>query len=165
MWWSRALLLLAVMALGPAACGFQPLYGERENHVVAGLSSVHVNSIEDRIGQQLRNNLVERMQPKGPTKYRLSATLDESAMGLGQRRDATATVGRLSMSATYTLTDAVTGDAVLAGRAESVVSFNFLGPRYASVAAERDSQERALADLADQITGRVATYLKQTESR
>ena len=64
MWWSRALLLFAVLALGPTGCGFRPMYGVPSgpaSSVDANLAAIRVGPIKDRIGQQLRNALVQRL--------------------------------------------------------------------------------------------------------
>ena len=47
-----------------AACGFQPLYGNNGNAgpgVGATLSAVYVEQIPDRVGYELRNDLLDRL--------------------------------------------------------------------------------------------------------
>ena len=67
MWWSRRFAATVLLAL-LAGCGFEPLYGlsgRSEPSVVAALAGVHVAPIPDRIGQQLRNDLLHRLTPGG----------------------------------------------------------------------------------------------------
>lgn len=162
MWWSRALLVAALLALGPAGCGFQPLYGRSPDRKGIGdeLASVRVLNIEDRLGQQLRNALVERVSPRGEPpdpRYLLAVKLSQATSGLGVQRDATASLARMDVSATFTLSDGER--AIFSGTATSVVSFNLLGPRYGSVAVERDAEARAVNDLAEEIRNQVAVFL------
>jgi LPS-assembly lipoprotein len=164
MWWSRLLTLLAVLALGPAGCGFHPLYAKSEaageSAVRGEMAQVRIGLIENRLGQQLRNALLERITPAGEPadpSYTLSVKLSESETSLGYRRDSFATLGLLIVTAAVSLgpQGLIRGEAVTA-----TVSFDYLGPRYASVAMERDAEERAIQQLADQISQRVGLALK-----
>lgn len=174
MWWSRAALFLAVLALGPVGCGFQPLYARSQAGVPAevsdALSSIRVRAIEDRRGQMLRNALVRRLTPSGEpgrASYDLTVTLTTTIEGLGQQKDDRATLGRMTVTATYVLVTAGDGDdarALTTGNARSVVSFNYLGPRYGSVAVERDAEDRALDDVADGIRRQLGVYFAKARS-
>lgn len=143
-----------------AACGFQPLYGTRTNGqpVKDALASVEVMPIPERIGQQLRNALEQRLTRAGdgPTRYRLHVRLDEDTEMLGMRKDATASRANLRVTATWSLTN---GEAVLHnGVSDSIVSYNLLSQQYPTVISEKDSRQRASQQLADDIARRVAVY-------
>jgi LPS-assembly lipoprotein len=151
------------MALGLAGCGFAPLYATKSsgtNTVNDDLRTVRIVPIKDRIGQQLRNALLARITPNGePADYRyvLAVTLGETSSDLGYRRDSFATLGNLVVSAQVSLT---LGDIlVMTTNTSTTVSFDYLGPRYASVAMERDAEERAITQLADDIRSRVAVAI------
>ncbi|MEW5727589.1 MAG: LPS assembly lipoprotein LptE [Pseudomonadota bacterium] len=171
MWWSRAVLLLAVLALGPAGCGFKPLYGTSQGGVSADvaeiLASVRVRAIQDRKGQQLRNALVQRLNPGGEparARYDLIVKTTTSLEGLGQQKDDRATLGRMLVEATYVVVTPGGGEdgpAVASGRTRSVVSFNYLGARYASVVMERDAEERALDEVAENIRRQLAVHFEK----
>lgn len=146
------------------ACGFQPLYGGigsgRDTATV--LSEVEVGVIADRTGQQLRNELLDRINPRGRTgspKYRLSIKLDESATRLAIRRDNTATLANLTLVASYDLISIADSRSVLSGSVRSVNSYDISQEEFATVSAERDARRRAATDLADGITSRVAVFL------
>lgn len=167
MWWSKAVLIVAVLALGPSGCGFRPLYGkgpvDSGSAVSDDLSAVRVRAIDDRLGQQLRNSLVQRLSPAGEPgspRYDLVVRLTKYVEGLGQQKDARSTLGRMTVLASYVLTRLGDGSEMQAGgfsgTARSVVSFNYLGARYASVAMERDAEERAVEDLAEGIRRQLA---------
>jgi LPS-assembly lipoprotein len=165
MWWCRTLLLFCLVALGPMGCGFSPLYARGGESSGAGsvnedLSRVRIAPIKDRLGQQLRNALVQRITPKGePSDYRyvLTITVTETASDLGYRRDNFATLGNLTVTASIALTG--DGFTIMGGNSSTVASFDYIGPRYASVANERDAQERAIIQLADDIRSQVAVAL------
>ena len=153
-----------LVALGPAGCGFRPLYGKADSVDSAEaveLAGVRVLGIEDRNGQQLRNSLVRRLSPRGEPsrpRYSLQVKVTETLEGLAESIDGKATVGRLSAIATFTLHDYKTGAVVTDGSARTLASMRYLGPRYASVATERGTEEVVLNDLADQIHTSLATW-------
>jgi LPS-assembly lipoprotein len=165
--WSKALrrsvlTLAAVLALGPAGCGFHPLYskGGGGGGVSAETAQIRINLIADRQGQMLRNALLQRLTPAGepasPT-YTLSVTLTASEGALGYRKDTFATLGNLSMAAQVAL--ASERGSLMSSGISTTVSFDYLGPRYASIAMERDAEDRAVTQLADLISNRVAATL------
>ena len=165
MWWSRALLLFAVLTLGPVGCGFRPMYGTPSgaaSGVDADLATVRIEPIKDRIGQQLRNALLQRISPRGEAAdygYSLQVRLTESVSNLGFRKDTYATVANLGMTAQiFLIRD---GAMILGETVSTTVYFDHLGPRYASVATERDAEERALTQLADNIRNRIAVAIQR----
>lgn len=168
MWWSRALLLFAVLALGPAGCGFRPMYGTPSgaaSGVDADLAAIRIGPVKDRIGQQLRNALVQRLSPRGEAAdyaYTLEVRLSESVTNLGFRKDTYATVANLTMSAQVQLRN--NQSAVLNDTVTTTVYFDHLGPRYASIATERDAEERALNQLADDIRNRIAVAVQRYQA-
>lgn len=170
MWWSRALIVLVLVALGPVGCGFRPLYGRTDAVDTAtstDLASIRVLGIEDRAGQQLRNGLVQRLSPRGEPaspRYTLQVQISQSLEGLAESSDGKATVGRMMLSSTYVLADIRSGRIITTGTARSFASMRYLGPRYASVATERDTEELALADIAEEVRSGLAAYFATRRS-
>lgn len=165
MWWRNLSALVVMSALGLSGCGFHPLYAQRQASTAQAkdvLGTVHISTINDRSGQILRNNLLERFTPNGEPsapRYTLTVTLLESMAGINFQKNATASGGELTMSVTWALINNQTGLSVSQGAFSSVDSVNYLGPRYASVAAESDAESRLLSDIADLMTEQVAVYL------
>ncbi len=160
----RAATLALLLSLGLAACGFQPLYASRGTGPDTSelLAQVEVTRIADRTGQQLRNELLDRMNPGGRTatpRYRLRVTLSESTRRLAIRRDDTATLASLIISASFSLVSVADGEIVMSGTLRSLNSFDISRSDFATVSAERDARERATIDLADGITARVSVFL------
>lgn len=166
MWWSKA--FVAILVLGLAGCGFRPMYGSLESSAGIGpeLAQIRVLAIEDRQGQQLRNALVHLITPGGEpmdTRYHLNVQTSSSVSGLGFQKNAEATLGRLDMVATFTLKN-LEGGTLFTGQSRSVVSFNFLGPRYGSIAHERDAEDRATQDIAQDIRRQLGTFFARNRT-
>ena len=97
----RTILVIALLSL--AACGFEPLYGTKERgaETEALLSQITVPPIADRLGQLVRTELNNRLNPRPAPKPRftIAVTLSESTQGLAVRRDASATRANLIINA------------------------------------------------------------------
>jgi len=163
--WSRSFLVAAGVAALSSGCGFHPLYGQRSSAAPAGIAdqmaAIRISGIQDREGQMLRNALIDRLTPRGEPStpaYILDVRLSESMTGLGQQKNSYASLGEMNVAASFSLLSR-DGRNGFSSAAHSVVSVNFLGPRYASVAVERDATERAIADVADSIRDQVAAWL------
>jgi LPS-assembly lipoprotein len=162
--WSRSALAAAGVVLLVGGCGFHPLYGQRagaRSAVPEQMAAIKIGTIEDRQGQLLRNALVDRLTPRGEPSapaYDLRVTLTQQMVGLGQQKNSYASLGEMSLSASFHL-GSRSDDAGFSGSAHTVVSVNYLGPRYASVAVEREASERAIGDIADSIRDQVAAWL------
>lgn len=147
-----------------AACGFEPLYGDRSDgpNVADELGKTYVLPIADREGQLLYNYLRDRIVPRGQPsrpKYVLAVELDERVSGAVVRRDATASRLNLTLTAKYVLRDAATNAVLTRGKAEAVGSYNVRSDPYPTLVAELDVRERVARDLSDEIRNRLAVYL------
>lgn len=166
--WSRRALLrhagavAAVIALG--GCGFQPLYGSSGARTDASeqLSQVDIASIPNRYGQQLRNNLIDRFhfdgRPNQPA-YRLEVGLDATEQKLALRKDASTERAQLVVLAPYRLIDQATGAVLLTASARAIVGYSILEEQYGSVVTVDAAYDRALRQIAEDITNRVAVRL------
>ncbi|MBP2293890.1 LPS assembly lipoprotein LptE [Azospirillum rugosum] len=164
----RGLLTLAVLApvaLGTAACGFQPLYGGRgAANVSAKLQEVDIGIIPDQYGQQLRNLLIDRFYKDGRpahSQYRLLTTLTAAEQKLALQKDATAVRAQLVVYAPYQLVDIATGKVVLSALSRSFISYNVLEQQYAGLVTVENAYDRALLEVSNDITARVAMYLNR----
>jgi LPS-assembly lipoprotein len=160
--------LLALGLLGTAACGFQPLYGARPGgeSVSEKLAEVDIANIPERRGQQLRNLLIDRFYESsrpGNPRYRLVTTLTVSEQKLALRKDASAERAQLVVNAPYQLIDTTTGKVAMGANARSLIGYNVLEQQYGALAAVDHAYDRALLDISNQITGRVAAFLGRPE--
>lgn len=158
-----ALLLLLGSVL--AGCGLRPLYGEGPASVSQEtLGSIRINPVRDRLGQLLHNRLRDRLNPRGQPlepDYVLAVSVRERTKDLSFRKDETATRAQLTLTASFALTDAQSGERLLRGRSFIVNSFNVLDSQYATLAAEEDARSRGVRELADDITAQVASFIAQ----
>lgn len=160
----RAALLGLVGAL--AACGFRPLYGERAQgpEIEAQFAAVDIAPIDDRLGQLVRNHLLDAMNPYGrPLRphYRLEVRLSPSLESLAFREDDTATRVNLRLAATYFLRRAHSDEVLLEGATRVIASYNVTRQDYATLIADRDAQARAAREVADEIVTRLAVWFER----
>lgn len=159
----RGALLLCALALGVAACGFRPLYGERAHgpRVQEQLAAVYIAPIEDRLGQIVRNHLLDAMNPKGAPRqplYRLDVVVTLFRENLAFREDNVATRVNLRVTASYTLRPVHGDDVLTQGGARVIASYNITREEYATLVADRDAQARAAREIADEIVSRLAAW-------
>ncbi len=160
-------LALIGLALGLAACtqGFKPLYGQSAGGASArdALNSIAIPPIgNDRAGQQLRNGLIERLNPAGEpvnARYRLSVQTSDQLTDLLVQQNTTVLRRNFTLRAIYRLVDTADGEVLYSGNAERAASLNRLDSEYANVIALRDAEERAAAALADAISQRIGVVM------
>ncbi len=163
MWWSRPLLVVAVLALA-TGCGFRPLYDRADRSgVTAEMARIAVGVIEDRIGQQLRNHLMERLNPRGQPHrpiYRLTVTLQESTAYKALREDQTATRANVRINVSYTLRRAGTVEVETSGEVFAISSYNVVSSDFATEMADRNARGEATRMLAEDIVNELAIHFR-----
>ena len=157
----KSLFLFAIV-ISFVGCGYQPLHGKRKTaqdiSIQKELSSVWVETIEDREGQMLHNELLTlfntKGQPRAP-KYKLKVTYNESSSSLGIGKDDFATRANLVANANFTLS----GTSDINATSQSVVSYNILTSPTGTEFAKRDARNRAIKNIAKDIYRRVTVHL------
>lgn len=156
-------LAVTAASLSLAGCGFKPMYGGgSSSSVTAQLGQVEIARINDRNGQLLRNALeqrFERSNNRARKIYILEITLDESINELGLAKDSFATRADMILDAKFKLTFGK--QILLSGQTQGVASYNILDQQYATVVSAKDARERALNQIADDLTRRVSSYFSQ----
>jgi LPS-assembly lipoprotein len=179
MWWpdiARLARLATVLALAGLTGGcFQPIYGERNAYGSAGvgykMAGVEVPPIDApngsriaRIGVNLRNNLIFDLTGGGSTasathrlKVALTATTQQVIVDINTARP---DIQNYALNASYTLTDLATGKVVVNGQTFARVSYDIPGQeqRFAGARGQRDAEDRAAKDIAENIRSRLASY-------
>jgi LPS-assembly lipoprotein len=175
MWWSNrstsrrsalGRLLAAALPLLLAACGWHPLYGRLDDNSGAGqeLASVHVQPIPNRVGQNLYNELRDRINPEGEPadpQYDLVIGLTEQLQQYLVQQDQTATRVDLTLYANFALYQRGNTQPLMIGQSRSTTTYDQLTNQYASVVSGDDAHRRGAEALADEIANRVAVYLAQ----
>jgi LPS-assembly lipoprotein len=157
-----------------AGCGLHPMYGgdksstgdKKDNTDVAienELASVQVDTIADRQGQMLRNDLIDQLQADGvppPAKYELMVTYSESQADLGINNNATSTRGQLTLTASYEVKDKVTGVRETSGSLQQITGYNIQYSEFSTIVSRDDAERRALQGTAENIRTRLAFFFE-----
>ena len=172
MWFTRKrrlgldlLPVLGIVALLMSGCGFRPLYGRKSLGAVdSELARIKVGVIADRVGQQLHNYLLDRINRKGrPEKplYLLSVDTEIEKVRLAFEPDETATRVKLVFTANFLLRETATEKVLLKNFARSVISFNIVTSAIATRSAELDAIDRAARDVSEEIRALLALYVQR----
>lgn len=164
-------MLGGALVAGAAAlsgCGFRPLYGRHGTDPAAvDLAAVRVDRISDRLGQILRNDLIERLTPLGEPadpRYRLSVRLREARTALAIQADSTITRFNLRIDVTFSLIDARSGKALYRGRTRAVGSYDAVRSDFATLTAEQDSARRTVREASEDIRGQLAAFFARRKA-
>lgn len=166
---AAGLALAVVLALAPlAGCGWQPLYGRNKDTGVGGdagprLAQVHIAPIADRTGQQLYNNLRDRMNPQGVPanpRYDLIVTLSQVGSAQIVSQQQTTTRVDLTFTATYNLyLRSNPGASIFKATSRTTTAYDIPTDPYAAVVSSDDAKRRGAQSLSDDISNRVASFL------
>ncbi len=164
----KLLVLPALMFL--SACGFTPLYqsgsdgqsGLGTPSLDHSLSTIEVAPISDRVGQQMRNHLLVRLNTKGTPQYQLKIILEQSTRGYGIRPDASITQEELTVKAHVSLLDLNTNEAppLFMETYTSRTSYDAVLSDFATLTQREDSARRLAIEIADRIHRRMAVYFQ-----
>lgn len=163
MWWSRAVLLSALLLT--AACGFEPLYGSKDGKSPTDdLAGTRINIIADRTGQQLRNNLLEELTPKGataPQNYQLEVKLNENLNQIAIAKDDTTSRASIEIIATFALAKIQDNTPLYQGVSRITMSYNITTSGFATVSAEADARRRGVRVIAEDMKLQLAAYFNR----
>ena len=146
-----------------AACGFEPIYGSR---VAPGtqveMASIEVGIIKDRQGQQLRNFLLDRINPGGTPQspnYTLNVQLTSHKQLLALKKSAHSTRANINFVAVFNLKGKNQHSGKnFSGTSKITVSYNILSSHFATLIAEENARSRAAKELSADISNRIAAY-------
>lgn len=158
------LTVLFIAASLVTGCGFRPLYqkAETDSGTTVVLDKVSIASIDGTIGQQLRNELIDRFYHHGyPSNapYILTINLRETTRDIVIQKDDVTSRAQIVVIAHYSLTEKETRQEISKGVVRSVGSYNILGSQYATVVTRDTARDLALKELADKMALRVAALL------
>ena len=167
MWWPKPLLaVLALLALGLAGCGLQPLYGSTASgsRLAAVMSSVEVAPVPGRVGQRVRNELIfENTGGSGSapkTNYKLDIVIKENVTNELVKISGDAKAQVYELDATFKLIGK-DGRVLLEGKATSRAAYERYETIFSNVRARVDAENRAARTVAESIKVRIAAYLSQ----
>lgn len=154
------------------ACGFEPLYVQKKQQgywyfnsqfdtsISNEMSQIKVEPIADRFGQQIRNQLLDLLTPKGTPhkpKYRLYVDLrNKSVTQQALRKDITATSERVTYTVDYHLDEGT--ETVVNGNSVAYVSYDILANPYSTTMAQKKTETDAAKIIANDIALRLGAY-------
>ncbi|MBL4787721.1 MAG: hypothetical protein JKY60_01255 [Kordiimonadaceae bacterium] len=152
----RIIALISLMLI--SACGFRPLYeaGGSSAAMQAKLAAVEVGPIPDRLGQIMRNRLIDRLNASGAVDYTLAVVLRQSSEGFGVRPDAAITQEQLTLVAAIKLTSNEDGTVLFEQELRARTSFDIVQSDFSTVTQREDSARRLVLELAERIHRRLA---------
>lgn len=166
---SRLMLAAALIAAAAAGGCFQPLYAENTRSVTGGsvkdaFKEIEVPEIKGLIGHYLRNELVFEVdggnEPDRVKRLKFQSQISESLEVVTvDYTNGRADSAILVATATWSLTDTVSGKVVSKGTNIVRAPYERSSQRFATVRAARDAQIRAAKNLATLIRGQIAADL------
>ena len=163
-WFSRlaVLLLLAAVAGSLGGCGFSPVYARGGNAGMENrLAQIEIEPIADRVGQILRNQLLDEVTPRGQPsnpRYRLQVNLHESIRVLSVQKNEIATRANLNLSADFKLSETSSKKLLFSNSVQAISSYNIATADYGNVAAENNARVKAVRTLSGDIKNRLISY-------
>ena len=165
----KMVVLAALVAI--AGCTVQPLYSPAPTEGLTAnapvLASVAIDEVDTRVAQQVRNRLIFLLRggaelsasPQYAAKLEVSER--EQSVFRVQAPDGTTTITarRLTVTGTITLTRKADGVVIAQETRSAAASFDNTRQEFANLRALRDAENRAAAELAEQLRVVVATAL------
>lgn len=155
---------LALLAVLASACTVRPVYMQTPpgSPAMADLSAISVNDAIDRVGQEVRNNLVFAFtggKPPAPPRYDLAIFVSTSEARLGFEKDETAPAYQVTVSVRFELKEIASNRVILRSTSTGVASYDRSNQNFANVRARIDAENRAAQAVADQLQLRLSIAL------
>lgn len=159
-WCEPRRTLLAALAAGlVSACGFTPLYAPG-GPAASMAGRVEVSVVEGSAGFALTEQLTDRLGPATAPRYRLDVRLALEQTGVALTEQDVTTRYNVTGTADYALVPLAGGPAVAVGQVRAITGYSapesLNSSAFASLAAQRDAEQRLAVDLADRIVQRLA---------
>ncbi|WP_027060419.1 LPS assembly lipoprotein LptE [Mesorhizobium loti] len=156
-----------------SACTVRPLYSNAPlstgSNATANseLASIAIKPVKTRYAQQVRNNLIfgfgrgagEPASPLYSLDLSVTEAVESSALVQIQTDEDEPTAGSVTLTASYTLTDAKTGAVVTVGKRAITSSFDRPRQEFASYRAQIDAENRAARELGEALQLSIAQDL------
>lgn len=175
--WARPIRTAALLLLagGLAACTVRPVYMSASGSGSSGggvgqadLSSIAVSDAFDRVGQQVRNNLIFLFtggRPPAPVAYTLDVATTSSEVRLGFEKDETAPAYQVTVAVRYELKEVAGGRSIQRSIANGVASYDRSNQNFANIRARIDAENRAAQAVAEQINLRLSIALAKEKAQ
>ena len=148
------------------ACGFQPLYSHNGSApaVQAELAAIAVEVKENRLDRLVYSSLVDQLTPLGAPAspaYHLEITLEAIHTGVGFEEDDSVTRFNFQLLGTWRLIDTESRKVLFQSASRSIAAYNVVTSQFATLTAEKDAEERAAVDLAQDVRLQLSLHFRQ----
>lgn len=156
-----------ILTLFLGACGFQPLYGEKNSgkFVELALQGIHLNQTEGRLGQMLQNQLSQSFNQQNQvdsSKYELFLEVEEVSERYGFNQDRSTTRESYALVTHFKLLDIDTGEILTTGRSTARTSYDVAQSDFSNHSAKQDAQARMVLETAQNITLKLSLFFNTT---
>lgn len=153
--------LLLVVPLG--ACGFSPLYAERDGVAVTDeLSQLDVSAPDNELGREIKYSLLDLFSSTGNPPPNAPYLLEIAPVLYSEdvitERDADVTRKNLALLVPFRLVKADTKETLLRSTSRSRSSYNRVQSEYANIVADKDTRERIAKAAANDIRLQLSIY-------
>jgi LPS-assembly lipoprotein len=153
--------LVALAALGLAACGFRPLYAVTDGEKGRpGLSDIEFTAVRGpKAPRDIMRDTLGRRLPENVDEPRYTAAVDlrEQAVAVSVSIDSNARRFNYTLTAAVAYTDRATGER-RRQTLQSIASYAVVPSQYASLIAREDAVRRASIDLSRKIEADAVLY-------
>lgn len=173
-------MILAVVC-GLAACGFEPLYVEKtagndlwyynnkfDTDIVREMAQIKVETVSDRIGQMIKNELMDTFNPYGTpkcAKYFLKLQpVSAHTVQQALRDDITATREKVKYTVKYSLWDKENGQLV-SGKSWVYLSYDLLDNPYSTTMDKKKVEKDGAKIIANDISLRIGAYFHSVKTK
>jgi len=164
MWSLRNLFLLLPLLV--AACGFQPMYGAKNENALKG--GIRIDTAKDALGQQFQKDLEDKLNiggmPPRPA-YALVVKLSTVSEAIGVARDGTVSRFNVRLTSSYQLIRLADNKEIKRGDIHHVSSYNNQANQYFSTyVSEKDAISRGITELSELYRQRIGAIVLKAQS-
>ena len=146
------------------------MYGEQATGpaVTQEMAAISIDPIDDRLGQLVRNALLDRVTPMGSPRepiYRLKVRVTEEREDVGLRQDASVTRANYRLNGQFQLVEIATDTPLMTGNTWTATAYDVVQQDFSTVVAQRDAERRLAVELAEEIRTRLAIYFGREEEK
>lgn len=173
--------IIAVAVFGLAACGFEPLYVEKtsgddlwyynnqyDTDIVREMAQIKIETVTDRIGQLIKNELMDTFNPHGTpkcAKYFLKIQpAQANTVQQALRDDITATREKVKYTVNYSLWSKENGRLV-SGRSWVYLSYDLLDNPYSTTMDKKKVEKDGAKIIANDISLRIGAYFHSVKTK
>lgn len=155
-------LLVCVLVSG---CFFTPVYKkgtELQSVARSTLPAIKVANVGGRIGQDLKANLEDMLNPTSqdvPLEYDLLMNINKENVPLAIQKNSEVTRYNLIIKVDYSLRAISTGKTLHGGTSRITGSYGAVDSQYATFIAEEDTSRRVVQEIARDIKAKLMAYL------